>query len=71
MHPLRYKLSMEGARVPAKLFSDLASKALNDDLPSTLTVHQVAEIRSSHDRPVDANMACRKQYLKYGIRIYF
>jgi len=32
-------------------------KALNDDLPSTLTVHQVAETRSSHDRPVDANMA--------------
>jgi len=35
----------------------MTTKALNNDLPSTLTVHQVAETRSSHDRPVDANMA--------------
>jgi len=47
----------------------LNSKALNDDLPSTLTVHQVAETRSSHDRPVDANMASRELYLQYGVRI--
>jgi len=45
-------------------------KALNDDLPSTLTVHQVAETRSSHDRPVDANMASREHYyLQYGVWI--
>jgi len=43
--------------------------ALNDYLPSTLTVHQVAETRSPHDRPVDANMAFRGYYLQYGVRI--
>jgi len=48
----------------------LEIKALNDDLPSTLTVHQVAETRLSHDRPVDANMASREHYfLQYGVRI--
>jgi len=44
-------------------------EALNDDLPSTLTVHQVAETRSSHDRPVDANMASIEHYLQNGVRI--
>jgi len=43
--------------------------ALNDDLSSSLTVHQVAETRFSHDRPVDANMASREHYLQYGVRI--
>jgi len=42
----------------------------NDDLPSTLTFHQVAETRSSHDRPVDANMASREHYLQYSVRIF-
>jgi len=33
----------------------IGSEALNDDLSLSLTVHQVAETRSSHDRQVDAN----------------
>jgi len=45
------------------------TKALNDDLSLILTVHQVAETISSHDRPVDANMASREHYLQYGVRI--
>jgi len=34
-----------------------------------MPIHQVAETGSSHDRPVDGNMASREHYLQYGIRI--
>jgi len=46
----------KGARGPCFFMS------LNDDLSLTLTVHQVAETRVSHDRPVEANMASREHY---------
>jgi len=42
---------------------------LNDDLSLSLTVRQVAETRSFHDRPVDASMASREPYLQYSARI--
>jgi len=56
--------------VAGKLLTILRNfKALNDDLSLTLTVHQVAENRSSNDRRVDANMASKEHYLQYGVRI--
>jgi len=47
----------------------VALRALTTTFHQVKTVHQVAETRSSHDRPVDAIMASREHYLKYGVRI--
>jgi len=42
-------------------------KALNDDLPSTLTVHQVAETRSSHDCPVELTLIWRPENIIFDM----
>jgi len=43
---------------------------LNDDLSSSQDrSSSIAETRSFHDRPVDANMVSREHYLQYGVRI--